>query len=59
VAAKSPRQKQFLFINGSNQQKPSQKNTDAAANLDDFVTVTPMTGDLTAHEEINVLKVIE
>lgn len=46
----SPSGRRFLWIRGGNQQVRSAPGTDAADNLDGFISVTPMRADLTAHE---------
>ncbi len=55
----SPSGKRFLWIKGGDQQAPSAEDTDAAVNLEGFISVTPMRADLTAHDMIGVLKEIE
>ncbi len=55
----SPSGRRFLWARGGNQQIPTAENTDAAANLDGFVSVTPMRADLTAHDALEALKAIE
>lgn len=55
----SPSGRRFLWIKGGNQQTPTLPGTDAAVNLDGYISVTPMRADLTAHDALEVLKVIE
>lgn len=55
----SPSGRRFLWSRGTDQRKPSAPGTDAAANLDNYVSVTPMRADLTAHDMLEALKVIE
>ena len=50
--ATAPSGRRFLWIKGGNQQTPTAAGTDAAANLDGFVSVTPMRADLTAHDTL-------
>lgn len=50
--------KTFLFIQGGPQDQPTAPGTDVHANLDDFVSVTPMRVDLTAHEKMAQLQEI-
>ncbi len=46
----SPSGRKFLWIKGGPQQTPTLPGTDAAVNLDGFISVTPMRADLTAHD---------
>ena len=46
----SPSGRKFLWIKGGPQHMPTAPGTDAAANLDGFISVTPMRCDLTAHD---------
>ncbi|MGI3168139.1 5'/3'-nucleotidase SurE [Pseudooceanicola sp. C21-150M6] len=55
----SPSGKTFLWIKGSDQRAMTAPGTDAAANLDNYISVTPMRADLTAHDMLESLKVIE
>lgn len=55
----SPSGRRFLWIKGGNQHVPTEPGTDAAANLDGYISVTPMRADLTAHDALDALKVIE
>jgi 5'-nucleotidase len=55
----SPSGRRFLWIKGGNQQIRTDPGTDAAANLDGYVSVTPMRADLTAHDVLDVMKAIE
>ncbi len=52
----SPSGRKFLWIRGGAQHVPTAPGTDAAANLDGFVSVTPMRCDLTAHDILEPLK---
>lgn len=52
----SPARRQFMFVTGGNQQIPTAQGSDAAANLDHYVSVTPMRADLTAHDVLAELK---
>ena len=51
----SPSGKRFLWIRGGNQQVRTAPGTDAADNLDGFISVTPMRADLTAHDAMKDL----
>lgn len=55
----SPSGRRFLWIRGGNQQINTLPGSDVAANLDDYISVTPMRADLTAHDALEALKVIE
>ncbi len=46
----APNGRRFLWISGGNQQIPPAAGTDAAVNLDGYISVTPMRADLTAHD---------
>lgn len=46
----SPSGRKFLWIKGGPQHSPTLPGTDAAVNLDGWISVTPMRADLTAHD---------
>lgn len=46
----SPTGRRYLWIKGGPQQTPTAAGTDAAVNLEGFISVTPMRADLTAHD---------
>jgi len=48
----SPSGRKFLWITGGPQHSPTAPGTDVAANLDGYISVTPMRADLTAHDVI-------
>lgn len=52
----SPSGRRFLWIKGGPQHVPTAPGTDAAVNLDGWVSVTPMRADLTAHDELDALR---
>ena len=54
----SPSGRRFLWIKGADQQIPTDDGTDAALNLDGYISVTPMRADLTAHDTFDALKAI-
>lgn len=58
-AQKSPTGRQYLWAKGGNQQIKTAEGSDAAANLDGYISVTPMRADLTAHDALAALKGIE
>ena len=49
---RSPSGRRFLWIKGGPQHSPTEPGTDAAANLDGYVSITPMRCDLTAHDRL-------
>ena len=55
----SPSGRRFLWIKGGEQHVPTLPGTDAAVNLDGYISVTPMRADLTAHDLLDQLKGIE
>lgn len=54
----SPSGRRFLWIQGADQQIPTAQGTDAALNLQGYITVTPMRADLTDHDSFAALKAI-
>ena len=46
----SPSGRRFLWIKGGAQRSPTLPGTDAAVNLQGYISVTPMRADLTAHD---------
>lgn len=48
----SPSGRKFLWVNGGPQHLPTGPDTDVTANLDGFISITPMRCDLTAHDMI-------
>lgn len=52
----SPSGRKFLWIKGGPQHAPTLPGTDAAVNLDGYVSVTPMRADLTAHDRLAELE---
>ncbi|MFQ5438954.1 MAG: 5'/3'-nucleotidase SurE [Paracoccaceae bacterium] len=49
----SPSGRKFLWVQGGPQQQPTGPGTDVTANLDGYISVTPMRADLTAHEVLD------
>lgn len=47
---RSPSGRKFLWIRGGPQHTPTAPGTDAHANLDGHISITPMRADLTAHD---------
>jgi len=52
----SPTGRNFVWITGGPQHEPTAEGTDAEANLDGFISVTPLTADMTAHHVIDDLR---
>lgn len=52
----SPSGRRFIWIKGGPQHKPTAPGTDAALNLDGYISVTPMRADLTAHDALSELE---
>lgn len=48
----SPSGRKFLWITGGPQHKPTLPDTDVTANLDGYISITPMRADLTAHDSL-------
>ncbi|MEO0369939.1 MAG: 5'/3'-nucleotidase SurE [Pseudomonadota bacterium] len=57
--ADAPSGRSFMWITGANQQDPSGDDTDATANLEGYISVTPMRADLTANDALEAAKAIE
>lgn len=55
----SPSGRTFLWVRGTDQRITSAPGTDAAVNLERYISVTPMRADLTAHDLLESLKAIE
>ncbi|NOX74456.1 MAG: 5'/3'-nucleotidase SurE [Alphaproteobacteria bacterium] len=49
----SPSGRKFLWVKGGPQHEPTAPGTDAWANLDGYISVTPMRADLTAHDTLS------
>ena len=52
----SPSGRKFLWVRGGPQHEPTAPGTDAAANLDGYISVTPMRADLTDYAAMDKLK---
>ncbi len=48
----APTGRQFLWIKGGPQDRPTLPGTDVAVNLDGYISVTPLRCDLTAHDRL-------
>jgi 5'-nucleotidase len=55
-AQTSPTGRRFLWIRGGPQHTPTADGTDAAANLDGYISITPMRADLTDRTMLKTLK---
>ncbi|NNE53873.1 MAG: 5'/3'-nucleotidase SurE [Sulfitobacter sp.] len=55
----SPSGRRFAWIRGGDQQVPASPGSDAAVNLEGYVSVTPMRADLTAHDMMEHLTGID
>lgn len=53
---RSPSGRRFLWIKGGHQHAPTDPGTDAAANLEGYISITPMRCDLTAHDRLAELE---
>jgi 5'-nucleotidase len=51
----APSGRRFLWIKGGPQHTPTLPGTDAAVNLDGWISVTPLRADLTAHDVLDEL----
>ncbi len=49
----APNGRRFLWVTGGRQDIPTEPGSDAHANLDGYISVTPMRADLTAHDAID------
>ena len=52
----SPTGRMFMWITGGPQHLPTGPDTDVTANLDGYVSITPLRADLTAHDRLATLK---
>lgn len=55
----SPTGRRYLWLTAGSQQRPTAPGTDARANLDGYISVTPMRADLTAHDVLPHLRGVE
>lgn len=53
---RSPSGRMFLWVKGGPQHMPTGPGTDVTANLDGYISVTPLRADLTAHDTIETLR---
>jgi len=52
----APNGRRFLWIRGGRQDVPTEPGSDAHANLDGYISVTPLRADLTAHDRLDALR---
>ena len=52
----APSGRRFLWVTGGPQDERTGPGTDAEANLDGFISVTPMRADLTAHDALDLVR---
>lgn len=52
----SPSGRQFLWIKGGEQGRPTGPGTDVTANVEGYIAVTPLRADLTAHDVLPALE---
>lgn len=52
----APNGRRFVWITGGSQHNPTAPDSDAQANLDGYISVTPLRADLTAHDVLSDLK---
>jgi 5'-nucleotidase len=52
----SPTGRKFLWVRGGPQHEPTAPGTDAAANLDGYISITPMRVDLTDYDMVATLE---
>lgn len=52
----SPSGRMFLWVKGGPQHVPTDPGTDAAVNLEGYISITPLQADLTAHEALETLR---
>jgi 5'-nucleotidase len=52
----SPTGRQFLWIKGGEQGRPTLPGSDVTANVEGYISVTPLRADLTAHESLSELE---
>ena len=52
----SPSGRRFLWIKGGDQRAPTAPGSDAAENLNGYISVTPMRADLTAHDHLTAMQ---
>ncbi|RYH02784.1 5'/3'-nucleotidase SurE [Salipiger sp. IMCC34102] len=56
VRVEAPSYRHFLWVKGGDQQRRTAEGTDARANVDGYISLTPMRADLTAHAVLDRFK---
>ena len=56
TASQAPNGRSYLWISGGDQRVPTAPGTDAALNLEGYVSITPMRADLTSHADLERLE---
>jgi 5'-nucleotidase len=56
VPHSAPSGRRFLWVAGGPQNVPTAPGTDAAVNLEGYISITPMRADLTAHDALDALE---
>lgn len=54
-AQNAPSGRTFLWVTGAAQGEPAQPGTDVTANVEGYVSITPLTADLTKHRALSAL----
>ncbi|MEO0343301.1 MAG: 5'/3'-nucleotidase SurE [Pseudomonadota bacterium] len=54
-AAEAPNKRTYLYISSGSQHEPTARGTDVASNLEGYISVTPMTADLTEESALKNL----
>ena len=54
-AAEAPNKRTYLYISSGSQHVPADANSDVDANMNGYISVTPMTADLTQHSTMDRL----
>jgi len=52
----APNGRRFLWVRGGRQDVPTEPGSDAHANLEGYISVTPLRADLTAHDRLQALR---
>jgi len=55
-ASVAPNGRRFLWITGGKQDAPTEPGSDVDANLNGYISVTPMRADLTAHDALDEVR---
>ena len=55
----APNGRRFLWVLGGSQTAPATPGSDVDANMQDYISLTPMRPDLTCHASLEALRVLE